>query len=113
MHKAAGDDGCDGASSARPVVVEAQQGRRIGLLMGWTDADPEARSWLAAFVQGLRELGWSDGIDLHIDERWINADATRAPALAEGLIELQPDVIVTGSTPATAAEHRETKTIPM
>jgi hypothetical protein len=45
--------------------------RRIGLLMGRTDADPEARSWLAAFVQGLRELGWSDGIDLPIDERWI------------------------------------------
>jgi putative ABC transport system substrate-binding protein len=103
-------------AAAWPVVVEARQGepmRRIGLLMGWTDADPEARSWLAAFVQGLRELGRSDGIDLHIDERWISADATRAPALAKELIELQPYVIVTGSTPATAAPHRETKTIPI
>jgi hypothetical protein len=45
-------------AAAWPVVVETQQGepmRQIGLLMGWTDADPEARSWLAAFV--------------HIDER--------------------------------------------
>jgi putative tryptophan/tyrosine transport system substrate-binding protein len=103
-------------AAALPVVAEAQPGepmRRIGLLMGWTDADPEARSWLAAFVQGFRELGWPDGIDLHIDERWIDADATRAPALMRKLIELQPDVIVTGSTPATAAAHRETKTIPI
>jgi putative ABC transport system substrate-binding protein len=66
-------------AAARPVVVEAQQGepmRRIGLLIGWTNADPEARSWLAAFVQGLRELGWSDGIDLQIDERWISHPST-------------------------------------
>jgi putative tryptophan/tyrosine transport system substrate-binding protein len=66
-------------AAARPVVVEAQQGepmRRIGLLIGWTNADPEARSWLAAFVQGLRELGWSDGIDLQLDERWISHPGT-------------------------------------
>src|SRR5262245_41956145 len=69
-------------------------------------------SLLAAFVQGLRELGWSDGIDRHIEERRTTADATRAPALTKKLIELQPDVIVTGSTTARAAPHRENENDP-
>jgi hypothetical protein len=55
--------------------------RRIGLLMGWTDADLEARSWLAAFLQGFA------GARL-VGRHRLNADATRAPALAKELIEL-------------------------
>ena len=91
---------------------QSRASRCAGSACSWGDPMLIQRGF-AAFVQGLRELGWSDGIDLHIDERWINADATRAPALAKELIELRPDMIVTGSTPATAASHRETKTTPI
>jgi putative ABC transport system substrate-binding protein len=105
-----------GVAAAWPLAARAQQAermRRIGVLMGWTDVDPEARSWLAAFVEGLREFGWSDGTNVRIEPRWMNADAARARAFARELVELQPDAIVTGSTPATAAVHRETSTIPI
>jgi len=105
-----------GASSAWPLAVRAQQPslmRRIGVLMGWSDMDPEYRARLAAFQAELSKLGWTDGQNLRIDVRWTAGDLERARFLAKELVELKPDVILAGTTPATAALQRETRTIPM
>ena len=62
-----------GSAAAWPVVARGQQAgrvRRIGVLMDGTAVDADFQSELAAFVQGLRELGWTEGRDLRIDVRW-------------------------------------------
>jgi putative ABC transport system substrate-binding protein len=104
-----------GGAAAWPLAARAQQGdrvRRIGVLMAYDESDPETKRWLSAFVQGLIELGWTDGRNLRMDLRLYGDDINRIPALARELVGLQPDIIVTGNTPATAAVQRETRTIP-
>jgi putative ABC transport system substrate-binding protein len=108
--------GLGGAVAAWSQAVHAQQGdrvRRVGVLIGLAEIDPEYRSWLAAFVQELARLGWVDGRNVRIDQRWTNYDVARAREFAKELVELQPDVILAGTTPATAALQRETRTIPI
>jgi putative ABC transport system substrate-binding protein len=98
-----------------PVAARAQQGermRRIGVLMGW-EADREAQAYLAGFAQGLAELGWTDGRNIRLEVRWEGSSLDRKRGLAKELVELQPDVIVTGNTPETAALQQETRTIPI
>jgi putative ABC transport system substrate-binding protein len=105
-----------GGAAAWPVVARAQQPdrmRRIGVLMGWSESDPEAQSDLAAFVQGLQQLGWVDGRNVRIDYRWANGDVNRMGTFAKELVELRPDVILANTTPVTAALKRETQTIPI
>jgi putative ABC transport system substrate-binding protein len=105
-----------GAALAWPLAARAQQPgamRRIGVLMGWSENDPEFRSRLAAFVQVLAQSGWAEGRNLRVDVRWTNGDVQRAGVLAKELVALQPDVILVGTTPATAALQRETRTIPI
>ena len=76
--------------------------RRIGVLMPSSADDAEVKDELAAFVQQLQRLGWTDGGNLRIDYRW-SSDSQTLQANAAELIGLQPDVIFTRSTPATAA----------
>jgi putative tryptophan/tyrosine transport system substrate-binding protein len=105
-----------GASAALPIAVRAQQGermRRIGVLMGWSDMDLEYRARLAAFQEALAKSGWVDGQNLRIDVRWTLGDLERTRFLAKELVDLKPDVILSGATPATAALQRETRTIPI
>jgi putative ABC transport system substrate-binding protein len=64
-------------------------------------------------VQGLTQSGWAIGRDVQIDVRWTDGNVDRARTLAKELVELQPDVIVAGATPSTAALQRETRTIPI
>jgi len=106
-----------GAAAAWPLNARAQQGermRRIGLLMGWPESDAEARSERAAFILELRKLGWTDGRNLRTDTRWANpADPESMHRFAKELVTLQPDLILSQSTPATAALLQETRTIPI
>jgi putative tryptophan/tyrosine transport system substrate-binding protein len=104
-----------GAAVAWPVVARAQQPdgmRRIGVLMGFAEDDPEAKARLAAFRQGLEKRGWSEGRNVRIDYRYAPAGA-QAQVLAKELVALQPDVILAHSTPVTAALQRESRTIPI
>jgi putative ABC transport system substrate-binding protein len=87
--------------------------RRVGVLMGWSDIDPEYRARLTVFEQGLAKLGWMDGQNMRIDVRWTLGDVERARFFAKELVELKPDVILAGATPAAAALQRETRTIPI
>jgi len=76
-------------------------------------ADLESKPFVSAFTQALAGLGWADGRNVRIDLRWYGDDTNRIRALAHELVGLQPDIIVTAGTPATAALQRETRTIPI
>jgi putative ABC transport system substrate-binding protein len=71
------------------------------------------KTFVSAFTQALAGLGWTDGRNLRMDLRWGGADTNRIRALAQELVGLQPDIIVTGGTPVTGALQRETRTIPI
>ena len=104
------------SAAAWPLAVRAQQGervRRICVLMPYDENDPEQKHQLSAFTQALAGLGWTDGRNVQIDLRWAGDDASRIRALAQELVGLQPDIILTSSTPATIAVERETRTIPI
>jgi putative ABC transport system substrate-binding protein len=105
-----------GGAAAWPLAARAQQGdrvRRIGVLMPLDENDPEMKLRYAALTQVLADLGWSDGHNVRIDFRWGRGDNNRIRALAQELVALQPDIILTNGTPATAAVLRETQTIPI
>jgi putative tryptophan/tyrosine transport system substrate-binding protein len=105
-----------GTAFAWPLAARAQQGermRRIGVLMSPAENDPDARSGVAVFRQGLHGLGWSEGRNLQIDYRWGGGDVSRIKAFAKELIDLSPDVIVGHSTPSVAALRQETRSIPI
>jgi putative ABC transport system substrate-binding protein len=98
------------------MVARAQQGervRRIGLLMPWDENDLVYKSRVSAFTQALADLGWTDGRNMRMDHRWTGGDINRIRALAQELVGLQPDIIVTQTTAATIALQRETRTIPI
>jgi putative tryptophan/tyrosine transport system substrate-binding protein len=103
-------------AAACPLAARAQQAeraRRIGVLMGWDENDPQAKAGLSEFAQGLSELGWTDGRNMRLDVRWEGESIDRMRMLAKELVGLQPDAILANSTPATAALQRETRTIPI
>jgi putative tryptophan/tyrosine transport system substrate-binding protein len=105
-----------GAAAAWPLAARAQQAsgmRRVGVLMGYAENDPEAKVFFAEFTQRLAELGWVEGRNLRMDVRWAPGSADRMRTFARELVELQPDVILANSTPVTAALQRETRTIPI
>ena len=105
-----------GSAAAWPVVARAQQGervRRIGVLMMGDENDPGAERRVSAFTQALAGLGWTDGRNVRIDLRWGRADINRMRSLAQELVGLRPDIILTNGTPATVAVQRETRTIPI
>jgi putative ABC transport system substrate-binding protein len=105
-----------GAAAAWPLAARAQQGdrvRRIGVLMSGNESDPVWKPRVSAFIQALADLGWTDGRNVRMDFQWGGGDANRIRALAQELVGLQPDIIVTNATPATTAVQRETRTIPI
>jgi len=106
-----------GVSAALPIAVQAQQQRdrlrRVGMLFGAPENDPEGQASRAAIIQELARLGWVEGRNVRIDQRWPNGYADLSGKFAKELVELQPDVIVSVGSPATAALQRETRTIPI
>jgi putative ABC transport system substrate-binding protein len=101
---------------AAPLAVRAQQAdrlQRVGLLIPFAESDVEARTQIAAFLGVLATLGWDDGRNVRIDYRWAAQDMARIRASAKELVELQPDVILSRTTPVTAALLKETRTIPI
>jgi putative tryptophan/tyrosine transport system substrate-binding protein len=105
-----------GSAVAWPLVARAQQPgrmRRIGVLMPFAESDPDAMAQLSGFTQGLAQLGWIDGRNVRMDRRWSAGSIDQTRMFAKELVDLQPDVILAHSTPATAALQRETRTIPI
>ena len=105
-----------GSAAAWPVAVRAQQlerMRRIAVLVPSDENDLVAKTNVSAFTQALASLGWTDGRNMQMDLRWHDDGANRIRALAQGLVSLHPDIILTGGTPATVAVQRETQMIPI
>jgi len=104
-----------GAAAAWPVAARAQSSpvRRIGVLMNGTATDTTLQSYLAAFAQGLRQLGWIEGQNLRIDTRWSAGDAALARIYAAQLIGLTPEVILASSTTNLMVIQQATSTVPV
>jgi len=103
-----------GAAAGGPLTARAQQPkRRIGVLMGYADNDPEGQVFVAAFQEGLQKLGWAEGRNIRIETHWAAADVKTMQRFAKELVALQPDLILTQNTPTTAAMLQHTRTIPI
>ena len=103
-----------GAAVAWPLAARAQQGervRRIGVLLGAHDPNAEAR--LAAFMQVLQQLGWTDGRNARIDQRWTLGDAERARKSVAELVALAPDVILASGASTIGPLQQATRTVPI
>jgi putative ABC transport system substrate-binding protein len=104
-----------GSAAAWPLTAHAQQReriRRVGVLVGLAENDPEIKARLVGFRQGFEKFGWSEGSNVRIDYRFAPAGA-QVQSLARELVALQPDVILAQSTPATIAVQAESRTIPI
>ena len=106
-----------GAAAAWPLAARAQQPermRRIGVLMASAADDPESQARIAAFLQGLQQLGWTDGRNVRIDTRWATSNADDIRRHAAELAALAPDVIVAATGTATVAPLLQaTRTVPI
>jgi len=103
-----------GGAAAWPLAARAQQPermRRIGLLMGTLQTDPEMKRRLETLVQKLLEFGWVEGRNVRIDYRF-SADVDRMGVYAAEIVDLRPDVIVVHSNPFLAALRQVNRTIP-
>jgi putative tryptophan/tyrosine transport system substrate-binding protein len=105
-----------GAVIAYPFGARAQQPgriRQIGVLMALSADDPEARPRVAAFEQGLQQLGWLDPNRLRIEYRWAGGAQDRIKSYAAELVTMGSDVIVANTTPILAAVRQQTTSIPI
>jgi putative tryptophan/tyrosine transport system substrate-binding protein len=99
---------------AWPVVARAQQVnrvRQVGVLMHAAATETEYQSFLAAFVEGLRQLGWTEGQNLRVEVRWNAENAGLAQTYAAELVGLMPDVIVVASTTNLTAIRQVTSAV--
>src|SRR5215831_18992602 len=104
-----------GGAATWPLAARAQQqGRipRIGVLMAIA-ADSEGQARHAAFVQGLQELGWSDGRNVRLDTRWGAGNTDRVREYAVELVALAPDVILAAGGAAVPSLLQATRTVPI
>jgi putative ABC transport system substrate-binding protein len=105
-----------GVAAAWPLSARAQPAdglRRISVLMNLVATNPNAQSYMAAFSEELRQLGWIEAQKVRIDIRWSGGDIQLARVYAAQLIGLQPDVILTVSTTNLTAIREATATIPV
>ena len=105
-----------GSSVAWPLVTEAQQSqkmRRLSVLMSTAADDQESMARYTAFLQGLQELGWTDGRNVRIDVRWGAGDAERTRKYAAELVALAPDAIMTSGSISLGQLIKATRTVPI
>src|SRR5215468_10579001 len=103
-----------GAAAAWPLAAGAQERmRRVGVLMNIAADDQEAQLYMAAFQQGLQELGWSVGRNLRLDHRWGPSNRERVRQQVAELLALTPEVILaTGGAPLDTLQ-RVSRTVPV
>src|SRR5271168_5300684 len=85
-----------GAAATWPIVAAGQRERvpRVGVLIHLSESQPAGQRYVAAFRQGLKELGWTDGDNVRIDARWLAGDPERLRSYAAELVALDPDVVL-------------------
>jgi putative tryptophan/tyrosine transport system substrate-binding protein len=106
-----------GGAMASPLAARAQHPermQRIAVLIGdRAENDPTGIASVSVFTQALEQLGWTNGRNVRIDVRWAAANVELNAKFAKELVGFHPDVILSASTPGTAAVKRETQTIPI
>jgi ABC-type uncharacterized transport system substrate-binding protein len=105
-----------GSAAAWPVVARAQETqrmRRVGVLLPHTESDPDAQARVATFRRALQELGWTDGRNIRIDQRFAANLPDRIRAFATELSGLTPDAILADSTLVLSALREATQTVPI
>ena len=105
-----------GAAAAWPLAARAQQAERvprIAIFMDLAEGDPEGQARVAALKRGLQDLGWIEGRNLRIESRWAAGEAARMRPLAEELVSLAPEVIVSSGGPTLTALQQATRAIPL
>jgi putative tryptophan/tyrosine transport system substrate-binding protein len=106
-----------GSAVAWPLAARAEPPdgmRRIGVLMSVPESNPEAQAWLSVFSEGLQQLGWTAGRNIHLEYRSAAPfDAESRQRAAKELVALQPDLILTQNTVSTASVLHETRSIPI
>ena len=105
-----------GAAATWPLVARAQQPvtiRRIGILMNVAADDPEAQDRNLAFLQALRELGWTEDRNVQVDYRWAAGDADRLRRYAAELVALAPAVVLASGTSTVGPLQRASATVPI
>ncbi len=101
------------AYNAWPRVASAQRPPLLGVLMAGLETSPDNQKRLAAFRQGLAELGWSEGGNITIEYRWSSGKEELIRKYAEELMALEPAVILANSTPVVGEFKRINTTIPV
>ena len=104
------------AAFAMPHIAEAQRGervRQIGMLVGGNEKDAQLQREVATFARELAKLGWMDGRNVGITNRWGGGDANRVRINVSELVRAVPDIIVATGSEATRALKQETSTIPI
>ncbi len=81
--------------------------------MDYAESDPKIQSWVAALREELRKRGWTEGRNIEIDTRWGQSDVQLIKRFAKDLVALQADLMITASTPATAAMLQQRRSIPI
>jgi putative ABC transport system substrate-binding protein len=105
-----------GVAAAWPLAAPAQQGermRRVGMLMSLAAGDKQAQARLAVFLQGLQELGWTEGRNVRIDIRWGTGDVDRTRRHTAELVALAPDVILASGGSIVGPLLQTTSTVPV
>ena len=105
-----------GAAAAWPLAAHAQESdqiKRISVLVPYAEDDPETSLRVTALREGLLKLGWTDGQNIRLEHRWSASDPEALPKLAREIVDSRPDVILTDTTPVTAAVLHETRTFPV
>jgi putative ABC transport system substrate-binding protein len=105
-----------GGAAAWPLAARAQQRdrmRRVGVLITLAADDPQSQRRMTAFVQGLQELGWTDGRNIRIETRWTAGDTDRMRRHAAELVALAPDVILASGGTVVGALLEASRTTPI
>ena len=105
-----------GAAAAWPLAARAQQSarmRRVGILMAYAESDTVYQGYVIAFQEELQKLGWEQGRNILFNYGWAGSDLESINRFAKELVALQPDLILSSSTPTTASLLQQTQTIPI
>jgi putative tryptophan/tyrosine transport system substrate-binding protein len=105
-----------GGAAAWPLAARAQQSeklRHVGVLMNLSEQSPAGQRAVAAFRQGLQELGWQGGRNVRVEIRWGSGNAELYRKFASELVALAPDVIMAATSATVEALRRATNAVPI